>query len=426
MKTSSKIFSGKSVLIVLLLAAALLIVPVTATDTPLFSIPGKTTVVFPNDGISTMSTVDYGPLNIPAPLLQPTAGLQTASVLQPAYQLVSFDNVIPVRSNTVTLPITLYGQSYSIPLTRMTFESIDDGIDTYQGTIPGITDSLVIITVAGDNLFYGSITLPDDDIEIYPVQNFNYTQITPEPLHIIYSENSIPESSVGLTLSGVEYTPFTDEALLTSIANSKAQSSSTNQLAIVGFLVGTDEELYFAEGSWIGKVQQLLGAITYAYEGQTGTSPGVCAYDSTMMGVFSADYRRFTNPVALTKEVYWDYFLEQKNADLAIYVSGNDADGSLIAKGTPYPERWAWMQMVPDQSSSTAAQATNTLHAKKYAAINALGYTFGATPNRATVTSSSATVMHDSYTGSSYNLLSFSPANAAVISSNKNSVAGHV
>ncbi len=415
--------------VLLLLGAA--VIPVTA-DSPasaetLFSIPGKTTLVSLSDNADVAAystTPDYGPLNIPSALL-PQTNVRSAT---PAYQLASFDNVIPVRSNTVSLPITLYGQSYTIPLTRMTFESIDDGIDTYQGTVPGIADSLVIVTVADDNLFYGSITLPNDNIEIYPVQNYNYTQITPAPLHIIYSENSIPDAPNGLTLSGMDSLSSIKEQLLSAMESTEAATTNTNQVAVVGFLVGTDEEFYYSGSNWIGQVQQLLGAITYSFEGPTGASPGVCAYDSTMTSVFSNDPRQFTNPLGLTEEVYWVYFLEQKNPDLALYEGGVDADGSLIAKGKAFGPsgRWAWIQMVPDHSTTAAAQVTGTVSARKYAAINALGYNFGATPSRATVTSSSATVMYTQYEGPSYNLLTFSPLNAAVISSNKNTVAGYV
>lgn len=427
-----------SALAVLLLVAAA-VAPVTA-DSPasaetLFSIPGKTTLVsLPNTAdVTTYSTTpDYGPLNIPSALLQ-QATVRAASGTNPPYQLVSFDNVIPVRSNAVSLPITLYGQSYTIPLTRMTFESIDDGIDTYQGTVPGIADSLVIVTVADDNLFYGSITLPNDNIEIYPVQNYNYTQITPAPLHIIYSENSIPEPATSVMISSSRSSPIVEEQLRAAIE--AASPENTRALAVVGFLVGTDEEFYYLESSWIAKVQQLLGSISYAYEDSpVGVALGVCAYDSTMMSVFSNDPRQITDPLALTEEVYWDYFLAQKNADLALYVSGVDANGVLIAEGTTYPKRWAWAQMVDDDD---ATHVTGTIHARKYAAINALGYTFGADPAYAYVDSSVATVMYNYYTSSSYNQLTFSTSvsgrygdashdNAARISAHKAAVANHV
>ncbi|MCZ0860627.1 hypothetical protein O0S10_05195 [Methanocorpusculum sp. MG] len=418
--------------VLLLLGAA--VIPVTA-DSPasaetLFSIPGKTTLVSLSDNADVAAystTPDYGPLNIPSALL-PQTNVRSAT---PAYQLASFDNVIPVRSNTVSLPITLYGQSYTIPLTRMTFESIDDGIDTYQGTVPGIADSLVIVTVADDNLFYGSITLPNDNIEIYPVQNYNYTQITPAPLHIIYSENSIPEPAESVMISSGRSSPITEEQLLAAAASSK----NAKALAVVGFLVGTDEEFYYQEANWIGRVQQLLGTISYAYEDSpVGVALGVCAYDSSMMSVFSNDPRQVTDPLALAEEVYWDYFLEQKNADLALYVSGVDANGVLIAEGTTFPKRWAWAQMVDDDD---ATHVTGTLHAQRYAAINALGYTFGADPAYAYVDSSVATVMYNYYTSSSYNQLTFSTSvsgrygdanhdNAARISANKVAVANHV
>ena len=174
-KTHRNLWIVSALAVLLLVAVA--VVPATA-DSPasaqtICSIPGKPTLVsLPDnaDVAACSTTPDYGPLKIPSALLQQET-MRTAAGTNPAYQLASFDNVIPVRSNTVTLPITLYGQNYNIPLTRMTFESIDDGIDTYQGTVPGIADSLVIVTVADDNLFYGSITLPNDNIEIDPVQN---------------------------------------------------------------------------------------------------------------------------------------------------------------------------------------------------------------------------------------------------------------
>ena len=422
-----------AVLAVFLLAAFVLS-PAAADDvtTPgsLFSIPGKTTIVSPTDSTKsgTFSLQDYGPLNIPSALLASSPSSREASLSSPAYQLATFDDVIPVRSNTVTLPITLYGQSYTIPLTRMDFESIDDGIDSYLGHVPGIADSTVIITVDKDNLFYGSITLPGDTIEIYPVQNYNYTQITPAPLHIIYSENSIPDLTSGINLCGVEENSLISSQIASQASPVRSTTDAGNW-AIVGVLAVTDEEFRLIQSNWQSKAQQYIAAADYAFgRDDIRVSIGICAYDTSLSHVLSGDPRRYTNVLELLQEVYWDYFLNQRNADLVIYFGGNDVTGYKITNGTSPSGRWAWAQMVPDLSGSPSSQNTGTEHARKYATIHALGHTFGATHAHSFTYTSIPyhTVMHDSYTGPQHNTLAFSSADSRYYGDSNHDNAGNI
>lgn len=100
-----------------------LILPVTADvssfQTNLFSVPEKTTFLN-SDGVSNqvMSTslTNYGPLNIPQGL---TSSSSLSDTNYPVYQMVTFDDIIPVRLDNVMFPITLYGVNYTVPMTRL-------------------------------------------------------------------------------------------------------------------------------------------------------------------------------------------------------------------------------------------------------------------------------------------------------------------
>lgn len=403
-----------------------------AADSPasagtLFSIPGKTSVVFPNNGISTMSAVDYGPLNIPSALLQSET---------PQYQLVIFDDVIPVHTNSVSLPIVLNGQSYTVPLTRVAFESINDGIDSYKGSIPGIDNSVVLVTVSNNN-FYASIYLPDDIIEIYPIQNQAYAARTDNPVHIIYSENCIPSSSGPVNIFSITELSQEERELLQLESVTKSQATimrgDPEAWAIVGVLVVTDNGFISAESDWQAKAQQYMLGANYAFN-QAKVDLGICAFDSSKASQMSSNSLRFTNPLGMvSSSSYYPYtFLRNVNADLAVYLGGYDRTGQLIGEGY-FEARHSWAQMVPDSLEENGAN-TGSVHARKAALTRGLGANFAALEGLAVKTTGNPntyTVMEEIYYGASDNnpdktLLTFSDANINRIKNMKSTVANYV
>lgn len=179
-------------LMVLVLVGGILLLVVSAnekmlgTDTQInsgaiFEISGFTHTM--NIDASSDSTVEslsdeYGPLNIPSTVER--------------YDIVQFSEIHLNPDQTNSLKVSLYDQEYDMHLERMNFEAIDDGIDSYSGSINGLDDSVAIFTF-DRNLVQGSVQLRDEILFITPVQNRENSQETQMPLHIIYSSKDMEQ-----------------------------------------------------------------------------------------------------------------------------------------------------------------------------------------------------------------------------------------
>lgn len=348
-----KIFlSTKSALLALLLLAVVVAVPVSATDTPLFSIPGKMTVVFPNDGISTFSSVDYGPLSIPQGLLVSPSSHETTAlsseVNEPRYTLVAFNDPISTRSDVMTISITLYGIPYNITLEKMNFEFINDGIDFYKGSIPGIDNSVVIITVDDDNTLHGSIQLPDDCIEIYPVQDKLHSLRTSQSLHVIYSQKDIVYNETSeIPFCGVE---FANEGAGFDIQNDDAFSLSSSSLgeydwAYINILVVTDAKFYSMALNWKVSAQQYIAQANYYFQRpDINVVLSVVAYDDSNMSMISNHPDVEVRPWSAVSSIYLGNTLSAKNADICLYLGEYDATTQENYLGYTMT-RHCWAQM---------------------------------------------------------------------------------
>lgn len=169
-----------------------MIMPVGASTTSIFGIPETTSVIFPTEGGTALSNIDYGPLNIPGHF-QATGENDTLSqfsVEDPQYNLITFETPIQARSEIITLPIMLYGTRYTATLERITFKDIDDGVYSYIGKIDSLEDSSISRVVTNTGLFDTSIKLNGDYILVTPVQNRKYTQRTAKPLRILFIQKN--------------------------------------------------------------------------------------------------------------------------------------------------------------------------------------------------------------------------------------------
>ena len=148
----------------------------------IFDISGIThalkTDVSSSDRTVELLSDEYGPLNIPSTVER--------------YDIVQFSEIHlnPIKTNS--LKVLLYGQEYDMHLERMNFEAIDDGIDSYSGSIEGIDDSIALFTF-DRNLVQGSVQLRDETIFMTPVQNREHAMKTPMPLHIVYSSKDMKQ-----------------------------------------------------------------------------------------------------------------------------------------------------------------------------------------------------------------------------------------
>ena len=78
-------------------------------------------------------------------------------------------------------------------LTRMNFENIDDGIDSYHGTLDGEQWSEVLLT-ASPTALTGRVTVTDDEIQIVTAENEDGSVNARSPVHILYSRKDIQDN----------------------------------------------------------------------------------------------------------------------------------------------------------------------------------------------------------------------------------------
>ncbi|GAB7015999.1 hypothetical protein [Methanogenium cariaci] len=146
----------------------------------MFEISGSTHVM-KTDVLALGSTLEsladeYGPLTIPSTVNR--------------YDIVQFSQTHLNPDQNNSLKVTVHGQAYDMHLERMNFEDIDDGIDSYSGSIDGLDDSVAIFTF-DRNLVLGSVQLRDEFLFVSPVQNREYSLNTTMPLHIVYSSKDM-------------------------------------------------------------------------------------------------------------------------------------------------------------------------------------------------------------------------------------------
>ena len=177
------------VLLALLLAGIAMVPMVSATERSdqtgnHFSIEGLTTIkilnVHDKNELKTETILSPQELTIPQPVKK--------------FDLVTFDiPAINEKAETDQNPVVVIGEyKYSMMLTRANFENIDDGIDSYYGTLNGIKDSEVLLTIA-DNVITGSVRLNNETFYIKPVEPRMRISADRPVLHIIYSSNDVSQ-----------------------------------------------------------------------------------------------------------------------------------------------------------------------------------------------------------------------------------------
>ena len=128
--------------------------------------------------------------------LKPAAIQKPDEVLLPygvkKFALVRFDQYglnNEIRSGN-GIRIKIRGQEYHADLDRGDFENIDDGIDSYSGTLSGVKNSNVLLTIS-DDCTVASITLGDETFEIEPVEYGERQNGNTSLVHIIFSSKDV-------------------------------------------------------------------------------------------------------------------------------------------------------------------------------------------------------------------------------------------
>ena len=321
-------------------------------------------------------TDQYGKLNIPSTIEK--------------YDIVQFDEVDMKTGQKNSVKVTLYDKKYTMELERMNFENIDDGIDSYSGSINGIDDSIVIFTF-DKNLIYGTIQLEDEIIFIKPVQNREYAMKTTMPLHIVYSSKEMKQPSESEI---AELEKLSAEKSMTPEINSLSDLSgaplsleslkASKGWESVYILVATDEEFYDLESNWVSSAQSCMAQAAYQYQrSDIEVFLNVAEYDASKKDILSSSARRLNDPLGLFKDTFDASYLNSKNADIAIYLGGNDRVGTAqgaawgfqaFLNGDLLHCRYAWSQMVDD--ADTIDLYDGSYHARVYCINHEIGHIF--------------------------------------------------
>lgn len=107
-------------------------------------------------------------------------------------ELVTFDQSQinnNIRSKPPKLIVQIRGVDYPADVERMNFESIDDGIDSYSGTLVGQKTSSVVLTIS-EEVTTGEVMLNGESFYISPVKRVA-TSGTTKILHSIYSSREV-------------------------------------------------------------------------------------------------------------------------------------------------------------------------------------------------------------------------------------------
>ncbi len=135
------------------------------------------------------SLSDLAAVGIPAPEeLQIPKGITR-------YDVVTFDHTaLNSRVREGALLLRVRGEEYQADLERMAFDQIDDGIDSYEGTVPGVEGSDVLLTTSEDVLV-GSVTLNGETFWIRTIEPRARAEGSVSSLHMIYSARNVKQQA---------------------------------------------------------------------------------------------------------------------------------------------------------------------------------------------------------------------------------------
>ncbi|WP_220682220.1 M12 family metallo-peptidase [Methanofollis formosanus] len=297
------------------------------------------------------------------------------------YDLVTFDHTTLNKKVRSILPLRINGTTYDTTLARMNFEQIDDGIDSYEGTIQGMKNSNVLITISDDAII-GSVTLGDETFWIIPVEPHTRTEEKKSPLHIIYSSKDVKDSEPVMIDEGPLPAP---SGVLSSTAVreilDKQKTTDRDQIATVNILLATDNGFYnFAGTNWKVTAQDIIATANQHF-GRDDIKVSLCVakYDDSKRYDLSNDQRKTTYPLQMFKDHFPPTYLNDNSADIALYLGGYDKNDGIQglawgfrAEHIDY-RRYAWAQMVKDDAFYTGSQ-----HGRRCISIHELGHIFDA------------------------------------------------
>lgn len=303
------------------------------------------------------------------------------------YDMITFDipDIKNELENFESLDITIGNQKYSMKLTKADFSKVKDNIESYYGTLNGIENSEIFLTIS-DTVIVGSISIDSETFYVKPVEPRKRVSSEKPVLHIIYSSNSVNQEKPIKIDDGTLETPIIkDTKELISSNDGLSQESrsvdSTKQWTTVNILITTDNQFYLDESDWKATAEDIINtANSQSSFGRDDVQVSLCvvAYDDSKRMDLSNDPDITSEPLGTFYEHFDNNYLNARYADIALYLGGYNADGGSqgLAWGFgngPYWGQWAWAQMVYDDPFYTG-----TVHGRRCISIHELGHIFNA------------------------------------------------
>jgi hypothetical protein len=294
------------------------------------------------------------------------------------YDVVGFDHT---ALNKViqqgTLPVQIHGKEYTAILSRMTFECLDDGIDSYEGSIKGLEGSDILLT-AGKNTLIGSITFDNETFWITPVETRMRAEKSHFPLHIIYSSEDIKRQEKPVI---IDYGPVIQEnkdPSSTFDQSTRPHIAGTNQYYTVNILVATDNQFYQDETNWKVAAQDIIATANQEF-GRDDIQVSLCVmgYDDSRRTQLSNHPNVISDPLGAFMNTYPLSDLNAWSSDLALYLGGYDHTGTVhgAAMGFANNGRYSWAQMVMDMDDGAY---WGDGHGRRCVSIHEIGHNFNA------------------------------------------------
>lgn len=278
-------------------------------------------------------------------------------------------------------------KEFKTDLTRVNLKNIEDGVETYSGTLVGEKGSKVLITIS-DDVTVGSITLGTETIWIDPIEPRSGDQMDLSTAHIIYSSQDVDPQEIQIDeepifpdlvteisdIQGDVNAPLTGELNNQQVS---VEAALPDQAAVVTVLVVTDEKFYQENANWIAKAQDIITIAQMQLERDDIKVSLQSIYeDSRRMELLNHPLIAL-KPLTAFEEVYPKSYLNNIKADIALYLGGYDIPGdSMHGSSIVFPDgRYAWAQMAPDE---IYPGYSGTLQGRRCITIHELGHIFGA------------------------------------------------
>ena len=281
------------------------------------------------------------------------------------------------------MPFLIEGQSYALILEQ---EYVDTSLDssftieteleeipvqTFEGTVHGISDSYVILTMY-DGIIEGYVTIDGETFFVESLSNFGNEFSS--SAHIIYSINDVvfPEFVDDEEATNTGEPIHDDEA--ESFSSPEVYASSTKYARV---LIDCDKEFKDEYGKTSSaKQKSFLNAIKKPFQ-----SAGVTfSYPMTTCDSSNSKLKS-TNVYSLENQLEQRWKNQSGNADVILLLTGKDLSGCTNGKANLIPaidnaahERTAIAQVSSDSSCGKFKSYANYV----YTIAHEMGHTFGA------------------------------------------------